>query len=303
MANTGFIFDIKRFSINDGPGIRITIFLKGCLLSCKWCHNPESLSIHTQKLYTQSKCISCSECVTACPKQALTLTEEGIVTDNDACDMCGICADVCPTKAIEMSGHEASVEELVETIQREQVCMDQSGGGMTVSGGEPLLQHEFLIELLDRCGELGIHRTVDTTGKANSTILMKVAERTELFLYDLKHMDSDMHRKWTGVDNKRILDNLRLLAENGHAFKVRIPLIKGVNSDDENLTATAQFIASLPGPKPLVNLLPFHRIAEKKYEKLEMPCDLSGMEEPNKEEIDAAIAIFAEHGIEAMEGG
>ena len=303
MATTGFIFDVKRFSINDGPGIRVTIFFKGCPLSCAWCHNPESVSPRKQKLYTGSKCIGCGECVTACPNHALTLTDEGVVTDKEACDLCGQCADACPTKAMEISGESTTVEALMTIIERERIFMDHSKGGITVSGGEPLLQRPFVTELLDRCGELGIHRTVDTSGMVDPDTLLSVAKRTDLFLYDVKHMDSDLHEKWTGVGNQLILDNLTLLAKNGHAFQIRIPLIKGVNADDDNLTKTAIFLAHLPGPKPAINLLPFHRVAIPKYAKLGETCDLSGMNEPTQEELDHAIALFAEHGLTATVGG
>lgn len=299
----GLIFDIKPFSINDGPGIRITVFMKGCPLNCLWCHNPESISPNVQKMYSKAKCIGCGTCVENCPKDALTLTADGIVTDFNACDLNGICAEVCPTKAIEMSGRQATVEEVMKVIKRETVMMDLSEGGITISGGEPLLQPEFLIELLDACGREGIHRAVDTAGMVKSETLLEVAKRTDLFLYDVKIMDPVKHKKYTGVSNEKILSNLRLLSESGAVINIRIPFIKGINTDEDNLRKTALFIDSLPGPKKLVSLLSYHNIAINKYNKLGKTYNLSGMEEPSKEDIERAISIFAEYELDAVVGG
>jgi len=299
----GLIFDIKPYSINDGPGIRITIFLKGCPLSCAWCHNPEGISPHLQKLYSKAKCIGCGTCVENCPKNALTLTSEGILTDSDACDLCGICADVCPAKAMEMSGKQVTVEEILRRIRRETVMMDQSEGGVTISGGEPLMQPDFLIELLDACGREGIHRAVDTTGLSKTETLLEVAKRTDLFLYDLKMMDPQWHKKFTGVTNERILENLHILADTGANINIRIPLIKGVNADEGNIRQCAEFVATLPGEKKLVSLLPYHNIAIHKYGKLGKEYDSGEMEEPSPRDIEEAIRIFGEFGLVAVLGG
>jgi len=245
--NQPFIFDIKRYAINDGPGIRIVIFMKGCNLNCAWCHNPESISTETERMYAPSKCIRCGTCVIACPEKAITLTSEGIITETERCNISGCCAEVCPTKAIELSGKSMSVAEIMNEIEKERVFFDQSGGGVTFSGGEPLLQSKFLIELLDECGKRGIHRAVDTAGLANTEIIQAVAKRTDLFLYDLKLMDSERHRKWVGVSNEKILENLKLLSETGEQIIIRIPLIGRVNDDAENMHATARFVASLSG--------------------------------------------------------
>lgn len=297
------LFDLKPYSINDGPGIRITIFLKGCPLSCVWCHNPEGINPHIQKLYTKSKCIGCGSCVESCPKDALRLTPDGIVTDTDLCDLCGICADVCPTKAMEMSGQEISVSEILKRIKKETITMDHSNGGVTISGGEPMMQSDFLIELLDKLGNEGIHRAVDTTGFTKTETLLEVAKRTDLFLYDLKMMDSARHKHFTGVPNEKILENLKILAAAGAHINIRIPLIRNVNADEANLRQTAGFIASLPGNRMTVSLLPYHNIAAHKYNKLGQEYDEGQMAEPSTAEIESAKAIFAEHGIEAAIGG
>lgn len=297
------IFDIKRYAINDGPGVRITIFLKGCHLTCDWCHNPESQSAYTQKMYSESKCIGCQECVTACPQNACTLTANGIVTDPDACLLCGTCAEVCPTKATEMSGEEMSVEHIMGMIKKETILMDQSEGGVTFSGGEPLMHHEFLLQLLEECGKEGIHRCVDTTGFASTEVLMKVARKTEYFLYDLKMMDSAKHKKYTGVANEGILKNLQTLAASGAEINVRIPLIKGVNDDEENLQQSAAFIAALPGKKKQVNILPYHNIAAKKYEKLGQVYNPGIMAEPDEERQQYVLEVFESYGLKVIIGG
>ena len=297
------IFDIKRYAINDGPGIRVTIFLKGCPLSCKWCHNPESISREVQKMYTESKCIGSLECIKICEQEALSLGPNGIVTDVDACNLCGKCAEVCPTKAIEMSGEEMSVEKVMKIIKRETLFMDQSKGGVTFSGGEPLMHHEFLIELLEACGEEGIHRCVDTSGFANTKIFKEVAQRTDHFLYDLKMMDSDKHKELTGVPNEKILENLKILAETRAAMNIRIPLIKGINDDEKNILRSAEFIASLSGGKKMVNILPYHNIASKKYEKLGIEYAQGTMDEPDQDHQKRILEIFQSFGIEAIIGG
>lgn len=238
-----------------------------------------------------------------CPLKALTLTSEGIITNTELCDLCGICADVCPTKAMEMSGTRVTVEEIMKRIRRETVMMDQSEGGVTISGGEPMMQSDFLIELLDALGSEGIHRAVDTTGLAKTETLLEVAKRTDLFLYDLKMMDSQRHKKFTGVTNEKILENLKILAESGANINIRIPLIKGINADEDNIRKSAEFVAELAGEKKLVSLLPYHNIAIHKYGKLGQDYESGDMLEPSPTEIDNAIRIFAEFGLEAAVGG
>jgi pyruvate formate lyase activating enzyme len=300
---TPLIFDIKRYAINDGPGIRITIFFKGCLLNCKWCHNPESIPRQQQKMYSSDKCIGSLECIEHCPNDALTLTPNGIVTNADLCGMCGKCAEVCPTKAMEMTGELMSVEQIMKQIKRETLLMDTSNGGVTFSGGEPLLHHQFLVELLEACGKENIHRCIDTTGYASKEVLLDVADRSEHFLYDLKMMDSDKHKKWTGVPNEKILENLQLLASIGMSLNIRIPLIKGVNDDDENIYESAKFIDALDGDKPIVNILPYHNVAEKKYTKLGKQYYEGIMAEPDIERQNKILEIFKTYCLNAIIGG
>jgi len=298
-----FLFDIKRYSINDGPGIRVTIFFKGCPLFCRWCHNPESRSFKTEKMYNKRKCIGCSSCVDICPENALVLTAEGIQTDFAKCKVCGKCAVVCPTKAMEMSGREYSEEEVMSAIRKETAIMDSSGGGVTFSGGEPLAYPQELKRLLLRCGEEGIHRAVDTSGYAKESVIEDILPHTDLFLYDLKHLDTDIHKKWVGVDNALILENLRFIAESNKAYHIRIPLIEEVNATDENISATIDFLKSLKRAPDRVGLLPYHSIATNKYEKLGRVYDDEGVSAPTKERQLEILNIFTDNGFNAVIGG
>jgi len=300
---SGLIFDVKRYAINDGPGIRVAIFLKGCPLECRWCHNPESISSKVQKMYNEAKCIGCKSCIEACPEDACTLSSEGIVTDLSLCTGCGACADVCPTRATEMSGRLATVEEIIAIVEKERIFFDQSGGGVTFSGGEPLRQHVFLTDALIELGKKSFHRAVDTSGFAPKEILLGVAKHTDLFLYDLKMMDSSLHKKWTGVDNKIILENLQLLSQAGCCIDIRIPLIKGVNADCKNLEKSAFFIANLPGEKKSVSLLPYHHSMVSKHEKLGQVFDGGAMSELTDNDKAEAVKLFASFDLEATLGG
>lgn len=299
----GLVFDIKRYAINDGPGIRVTIFLKGCPLHCRWCHNPESLSPQVQKLFALGRCLICGECSRVCPVHACNITPRGVATDTGLCQLCGCCADACPTRATEMSGQYRSVDDLLDIIEKERPFFDRSGGGVTFSGGEPLLYPDFLIEMLKACGQRQIHRAVDTSGYTGTETLLRVAAHTDLFLYDLKMIDAEKHKRYTGVDNRLILKNLARLAENGADIQIRLPLIGGVNDDAANLTATAEFVAGLHGQNKPVNLLPFHDVAKGKDEKLGQTRNLNGMSEPDAADIDRAIQIFAGYGLQATVGG
>lgn len=298
----GLVFDFKRYSIHDGPGLRTTVFLKGCPLSCWWCHNPESQSSLPEIMVRPERCIGCGACVEACPKGALAFGAYGIVTDMALCDRCGICADVCPTEARQLVGQEMSVAEVMAEVERDRLFYDQSGGGMTVSGGEPLMQPQFLLELLREAGRVDIHRALDTTGFAQTSLLLKVAQETDLFLYDLKQMDPESHRLYTGVSNELILHNLRALAEAGAAINVRIPLIPGVNDDVANLEATGAFLAALPGNLS-VNVLPYHKTGLEKFRRMGIEYRMAETEEPSPEAVESARNRLLSFGLAVNTGG
>lgn len=301
--STGLIFDIKKYAINDGPGIRLTVFFKGCNLHCKWCHNPESMSPKVQKMYNVKKCIGALSCIKNCPNNALKMTSEGIVTDYTICNLCGKCAEVCPTKAFEMLGSTISISDLMQKIDNEAIFFDQSGGGVTFSGGEPLMHSTYLLEALKECGKRMYHRVVDTTAFASLETVLEVAKHTELFLIDLKVMDSMKHKEFTGVSNQKILYNIVELAKTNCELIFRMPLIKGVNTSKKNIIETAKFMNSLEGNRTVINLLPYHNIAENKYKKLGTPNNNHVFEAPNINEITNIISIFKNNGISASVGG
>jgi len=299
---TGTIFDIKRYAIHDGPGIRTTVFLKGCPLRCWWCHNPEGLTGSAQRLYNADRCIGCDSCVDQCPGRALTRTGTGIKWDAAFCTQCFTCSQACPSEATRKIGRTVTVPELLEILEQDRLFYDQSGGGVTFSGGEPLSQAAFLLEALTACGRVGIHRVVDTSGVAAPDQLLAVAAQTDLFLFDLKLMDSEKHRQYTGLPNVEILQNLELLAASGASVDVRIPVIPGINTDAENLKKTAQFLAAQPGLRR-IELLPYHSTARKKYRQLGMdfiPADICA---PTENDIEKLAATLEEFGVQVSSGG
>jgi len=297
------IFDIKRYSINDGPGIRLTIFFKGCPLSCIWCHNPEGIKSTKEKLYNKQKCLRCQTCVSVCPNTALAMTSEEISTDATLCTECGTCTEACPTNALEISGREMGTDEIMKAIERESFIFDQSDGGVTFCGGEPLLHRKLLLELLGKCGIRGIHRAVDSSLYATEAIVREVASNCDLILADIKLMDPVLHKKYTGESNELILSNIRMLAAEGFAFIPRIPLIEGINADEKNIKATAIFLSSLPGHKKrTVELLPYHDIATGKHTRLGTIYNPNNipMARPSDQTIEKCVEIFREKGVQAI---
>lgn len=305
------VFDIKRYSINDGPGIRITFFFKGCPLSCIWCHNPEGISSRQTRMYTSSRCITCGACVHSCPSHALSLSggkDRTVKYDSSVCIMCGRCAEVCPTKAVEMAVRLCTPEQIYAEIAKERPFFESSGGGVTFSGGEPLYQGEPLLHLLDFVGDAAVrdgyvlHRTLDTTLFAPEHLVRETVGRCELYMVDLKHMDSDMHRRFCGVPNGPVLGNLRLIASAGADYIVRIPFIVGVNADQANIAATASFLSSLPRLPRYVELLPYHDIGKSKHFRMGTVYNPQNvpMSAPDEEDLINAVDIFKKYGVPSV---
>ncbi|MFH1998984.1 MAG: glycyl-radical enzyme activating protein [Planctomycetota bacterium] len=263
----GMIFDIKRFALHDGPGIRTTVFFKGCPLRCNVCHNPESQSFRSERFFRSNRCRGCGACETACKPGAVRMHEGSPLYDSGLCLRCGACATACVSEAVEIAGWEIDSRALSDLIGRDRIFFDESGGGVTFSGGEPLSQPDFLLETLKRCKAGSLHTAVDTSGYADWKTVDLIRPYTDLFLYDLKIMDEKKHRTMTGVPNSGILDNLGRLCETQAEILIRFPLIPGINDDEENLGAMGAFIKALPF-RPDVEILPLHTMGREKYARL-----------------------------------
>lgn len=295
----GLIFDIRRYSIHDGPGIRTTVFFKGCPLRCWWCHNPESQSTQPELMLRLGRCTACGECQSVCPQGAISV--EGVTsTDRERCLACGECAQVCYSGAREMVGRKMNVEQVMAEIERDVLFYDQSGGGVTFSGGEPLMQAGFLLSLLSACRERGIHTTLDTSGYASRAVIQQIYPYVDLFLYDLKLMDPARHKQYIGASNRPILGNLRWLSERGCSLVVRIPLVPTVNDSQADLHQFGQFLAGLPHLDG-VELMPYHAIALAKYESLGRSYHLPALLPPDSMQVEHAADILREYGLKLIQ--
>lgn len=290
------LFAIKRYALHDGPNIRTTVFFKGCPLSCFWCHNPEGINPHAEVIFIKDKCIGCRECLHGCPESALSVNSSGLNRDESSCTSCLECVEICPSLAQEAVGYQSGVREVLAEIEKDLLFYDQSDGGVTFSGGEPLMQPQALLELLKQCGQRGIHRAVDTTGFAPTPTLLEIARHTELFLYDIKVMNNELHQKFTGVPNSLILKNLKALSESGARIQIRIPLLAGINDNNENILRTAEFIANLNGIEG-VDLLPYHHFASNKYIKLGGEYRGEQRHTPDSQCISRFRQLFENHGL------
>jgi pyruvate formate lyase activating enzyme len=299
---TGIIFDIERFSIHDGPGIRTTVFFKGCPLACSWCHNPESQSPDKERWFWERRCIRCGACMEACEHNAISISGNSVITDDALCQLCGACVEVCQAEAREIIGRQVTVTQVMAEIEKDVAFYDESGGGVTFSGGEPLAQPDFLLALLTACKDKEIRTAVDTSGFAPWQTLQGISPCVDLYLYDLKLMDDERHRRFTGVSNELILSNLRALSAWGKTIIVRVPIIPGVNDDSENITRLGEFVAALPRVPP-VSLLPYHKVGIDKYVRLRMPYAWPEIQPPADERMGELASTLKGFGLTVRMGG
>ncbi|NLM51423.1 MAG: glycyl-radical enzyme activating protein [Firmicutes bacterium] len=311
---TGKIFDIQGFSVHDGPGIRLTIFMKGCPLRCPWCHSPESVAFHTELNWMEIRCEGiekCGKCLDACPHNAIkpgkkkkSLTDDTeiqlVTVDRSKCDNCGACAKACLSQALYLCGTDYTVDEIMKYIRRDIPFYEQSGGGVTFSGGECLYQYEFLREVLKRCKEEGIHTAIDTSGYVDWKNIEAVLPYTDLFLYDLKNMNSKLHKMVIGVPNERILENAKKIAAAGGKFQIRIPIIPKFNDSVKSFKDAGEFICSLGDAVEVVQLLPYHTLGVVKYERLHREAPVLVADPPADELVQARKKLLEEMGLKVI---
>jgi len=288
----GKIFDFKGFSVHDGPGIRITVFLKGCPLRCPWCHSPESQAFHTELNWMKKKCIgteNCGHCIKACPHGAISPenNKTKISVDRSKCDNCGQCARACAAGALIMCGTDFTVDEIMGRIRRDVPFFNRSGGGVTISGGECLCQPEFTLEVLKRCKGSGIHTAVDTSGCVKWEVIESVLPYTDIFLYDIKGIDPVLHEEVIGVSNALILENVRKIAKAGGKMHIRIPVIPGYSDSVEFFNDISKFIIELGSAVEAVQILPYHKLGTVKWERLQKDNPMFEAAPPPDELINA----------------
>ena len=300
------VFQIQKMSTEDGPGIRTTVFLKSCPLKCIWCHNPESILKKKQLEWFKHKCIGCKICIETCPQGALTLDEDGMHINRDKCDSCGLCSDECPSTALHMFGELWDLEDLYYEIQKDKVYYTQSHGGITVSGGEPTLQPDFLLQFLKKCKENGISTALDTCGYASKKIYEKLLPYVDLVLFDIKEINSEKHESYTGVPNTLILENAIWIAnyvkENGKKLWVRTPIIPNYTATEENIKGIGEFIINkLQNIPERWDLLSFNNLCTAKYERLDLDWALKDFSLISTDEMDKFLEIGKKLGVKNVQ--
>jgi len=293
----GIVFNIQRFSIEDGPGIRTTVFMKGCPLRCVWCHNPEGLEARPELMWFDVRCIGARDCLGACPTGALQLTRDGMVIDRGRCDACGLCQDACPAGALEVVGRRYTASEAFDEVMRDEVFYRNSGGGVTVSGGEPTMQPSFVAELMTACREAGLHVALDTCGYSSLEALERLLGLADMVLLDLKVMDEERHRELTGADLGPVLESARVISRSGKPVWIRTPVIPGCTDSAENITSLAGFIA---GEIPTVerwDLLAFNNTCGSKYRRLDKTWRLEGKPLIARSEMEELAGLAGDSGV------
>lgn len=305
MAETPYIFNIQKFSTHDGDGVRTTIFFKGCPLRCMWCHNPESQHYYKELIFHQHKCTACGRCVAKCKQGANSIVDGKIVFDRSKCTACGVCTDWCITEARELAGKEYTVDALVKEAMKDKIFYEQSGGGVTLSGGEVMAsQHmDYVEEVCRKLHENGVSIFIDTSGYTDYKNLKRILPYVDVFLYDIKVMDPEDHKKYIGVDNSLILENLKKLSDEGAGLYIRLPIIQQVNATDEHIESVIHFLKENNIHARQVNLLPYHDIGKGKYASLDMEYHDDEMSVPVSEFMEHFKSMFEEQGFNKVNIG
>lgn len=291
------ITNIQKFSIHDGDGIRTSVFFKGCPLKCEWCHNPETQRYEREIQYDPDKCTGCGSCVRVCPSHAVVLEDGKPVTDRKACTLCGRCENFCPAGIREVVGKEYTVKELVRELMKDQIFYEDSGGGVTFSGGEVMtMDMDYILAAARELHRQDITLTIDTCGYVPYEKLESLLPYVDTFLYDVKVMDPEIHRKYIGTDNKLILENLVRLAKDGARIYIRIPVIREVNGNEKNMKETIAFLKKHDIHPPQINLLPYHDTGSGKYPKLDMEYKGTDLHAPDREEMEGFVRLFVDAG-------
>lgn len=306
---SGEVFDIRRYSVNDGPGIRTAVFFKGCPARCVWCHNPESQEFGREIMHWPSRCTGCGACASVCPEHAIRIEGGRPTAAPEVCRACiaagrAECIAICPAQARTLAGGSISAAEVMAEIERDTAFYDQSGGGATFTGGEPLAQPEFLCALLEECRRLDVHSVVDTSGIADADVIRDIALLVDLWLFDVKIADPAKHNAFVGCSNQAALRNLRFLAAGGSRVWVRVPVIPGINDGSEDLAGLAGLLTSLGGRRPeRVELLPYHRVGVEKYARLGRDYALGDVPQAGAERIERAARALRDLGVDVRTGG
>ena len=297
---SGTVFDIQRFSLHDGPGIRTIVFLKGCPLSCKWCSNPESQNMKPVIMYKKNECLHCGRCINACSRKAISFENKTFI-DRSICTGCGECANACPAGALVVKGKTMTVQQLIRELKKDATTYRRSGGGITLSGGEPLVQYEFAAELLRACKAQGWDTAIETTGAGITEAVEKVIPYVDTVLLDIKHLDTEKHKKFTGIGNEQILKNAARISQISSTV-VRVPVIPGFNYSEEEIRAITEFAKTLRGVRT-IHLLPYHTFGENKYDLLGCDYELADIKPLKPEELEHLKTMVEREGFQCIIGG